>query len=497
MIFDLATVIAGTGAEVLHAGPDGRVISGNLLNGDLARPLGRVRVDSREVAEDDLFVALPGDRVDGHAFIEHAFRQDARACLVAATRDRAMLEAALRRATTSDDPRERRYLLLVHDPLAALQRLAGHWRGLSTATIIGVTGSLGKTTTKDVLASLLAPQKRVLKSEGNLNTEIGLPLMLLRLRSRHQVAVLEMGMYALGEIATLTRIAVPRIGIVTNVAPVHLERLGSIERIARAKSELVAGLPVEGLAILNGDNRWTRAMARYSGICRSTLIGFASDCAYRAADVTTNGLEGFRFTLYAEGRTHPVVVSLPGAHLVHAALAAIAAARELGTPWDTILQGLEAFRIEGRQVIRRRTDGLVIIDDSYNAAPESVLAALEVLRAAPGERIAILGDMLELGPEEERAHRRVGERVATVADALIVQGPRAAWIADGAIAAGLPPERITRAMSNHEAVTAARALLQVPVAAGFVPAPASRAVLIKGSRGMGMEEIARSLEERS
>jgi UDP-N-acetylmuramoyl-tripeptide--D-alanyl-D-alanine ligase len=476
MRLNLATVVRATEATV-HRVQDGAVRRGELSPGDLQSALTEVTVDSRTVVEDGLFVALPGERVDGHDFVAAALAAGARACLVQHLPENAVASAP------DDQPR---YLLEVPDPLAALQQLAASWRRASDVEMVGVTGSIGKTTTKEILASVLGAMQPVLKSEANLNTEIGLPLMLLRLRPEHRVAVLEMGMYLPGDIRVLARLARPRIGIVTNVAPIHLERAGSIERIARGKSELVAELPAQGLAVLNGDNEWTRAMAVTSGIARAVLVGFASDCDYRAENVKTRGLEGISFTIRAEGKTVPVQTSVPGRHTIHAFLAAAATARELGISWTDITGAIAQARLDVRQRIVQR-DGLLIIDDSYNAAPMSVSAALELLRESPGIKIAVLGDMLELGPGEEAAHRLVGAGAAAAADWLVARGARSAWIAEAARESGMRAERIRCVADNDAAVQATRAIMETTDGAKW-------SVLVKGSRGMRMEEVVVGLE---
>ncbi|MBV9280894.1 MAG: UDP-N-acetylmuramoyl-tripeptide--D-alanyl-D-alanine ligase, partial [Chloroflexi bacterium] len=328
MTLDVATVVAATGAQVLEIGADGRVEAVALSPADLERPIATVSIDSRAVTPGSLFVALQGERVDGHRFVPDALRAGACACLVAAALA-GPLPAASRAAG-------RRYLFVVPDPLPALQQLAAYWRRRHEVEVVGITGSIGKTTTKEIVASLLAARWPVLRSQANLNTEIGLPLMLLRLGPEHRLAVLEMGMYAPGDIALLAEIARPRVGLVTNVAPIHLERMRSIERIARAKSELIAALPPDGLAVLNGDDPWTRAMALTSGLAASLLVGFARDCAYRAGQVTPRGLEGVSFTLEAEGRKLPFRTQVAGVHTLHAFLMAAAVGRARGMTWEEI-----------------------------------------------------------------------------------------------------------------------------------------------------------------
>jgi UDP-N-acetylmuramoyl-tripeptide--D-alanyl-D-alanine ligase len=504
MTLDIAAVVRGTRAGVLHASPEGTVAENELRLADLQRPVSSVVADSRLVRSESLFVALPGERTDGHAFISQAYTAGARGVVVKDTTDRDDLATFLLGGNG-------RYAFLVPDPLTALQSLARFWRDAHTADVIGITGSIGKTTTKEILASVLAARGPVLKSEANLNTEIGLPLELLRLSESHRTAVLEMGMYAPGDIELLASIARPSIGIVTNVEGIHLERMGTIERIARAKSELVASLPPGGLAILNGDNRWTRAMAITTGLARTLLVGLSPDCDYRAEDVRSHGLDGISFRLQAPDAELEVRTRVPGTHTVHALLAAAAAARELGLDWDSITEALALVELSERLHVFRAGSDLLVIDDRYNAAPLSMRAALDVLGAFPGEKIAVLGDMLELGPGEEDAHRQVGVWAAETADWLVVHGPRAAWIAESARRQGMAPARIRTAVSNFAAAAAVRDIISSAVPALTAPAPptispdrpsvvASEreapdsakprwAVLIKGSRGMRMEEI--------
>jgi UDP-N-acetylmuramoyl-tripeptide--D-alanyl-D-alanine ligase len=474
--FTLATVLAATGAHAVRLAPaDSPGGSNGYLDvADLEASFSGVAIDSRRVAEGSLFVALPGERTDGHDHVGEALIRGARGALVS------------RLPSGLPDADGNRYLLQVEDPLRALQQLAADWRSGHRARVIGITGSIGKTTTKEIVAQVLSVNGPVLKSAANLNTEIGLPLTLMDLRPEHWVAVLEMGMYAPGDIALLASIARPDIGIVTNVAPIHLERMGSIERIARAKSELVAGLDANGLAVLNGDDPWTRAMAHTSGTAPALLVGRAEDCHYRAFDLESHGLQGMTFIVNAEGQRVRFHTSIPGAHLVHALLSAIAAGRRLGLSWPALQEAIAAARLDERQRIIRGEQAM-IIDDSYNAAPMSVRAALGLLRDAPGTKIAVLGDMLELGPLEEEAHREVGQCAAAVADWLVARGQRSDWIADEAARSGMPAGRVRRAADNAEAAQIVREIMGSPM--GEAPF----AILVKGSRGMRMEEVVTDL----
>jgi UDP-N-acetylmuramoyl-tripeptide--D-alanyl-D-alanine ligase len=491
MTLDVAAVLNGTVASVLTLEHDGTLISRGLRVADLTHEFAEVCIDSRAVSRADLFVALAGTRADGHDYVAAAFAAGARGALVSRPPD-----ASLRFAPTqgTDLPRDR-YLFVVPDTLLALQQLARYWRRRHTARVVGVTGSIGKTTTKEIVSAVLAMKWPILKNAANFNSEIGLPLTLMGLRAQHRVAVLEMGMYTPGDIAQLADIAQPEVGVVTAVAPIHLERMGSIEAIAREKSRLISALPNDGLAVLNADDAWTRAMARASGTAPSILVGVGPDADYRADHIEARGLDGATFTLVAEGQTHEIHTSVPGTHTVHAFLGAAAVARSLDMTWAEVKDALENVRIDVRQRILRRGDHVLIIDDSYNAAPMSMHASLSLLAASPGTKIAVLGDMLELGALEEQAHREVGERAAQVADWLIALGPRSEWLADSAQLQGLPAERVLRTTSNSEAVAAVEQIIAASTASSD-GSEIDWAILVKGSRGMEMEEVVRGLQAK-
>lgn len=503
-MLDVATLLHATAARPVRLVGAGRPASEGLVAADLQQPFGGVSIDSRSMPPAGLFIALPGQRADGHDYVDDALAAGALGCLVSRVPDTHALQSAIEAGQATERSADRRptscYLFVVPDPLEALHRLASSWRARHRAEIVGITGSIGKTTTKEILASVLSQQMTVLKSEANYNTEIGLPLVLLRLAPQHDAAVLEMGMYAAGDIALLAKIARPRIGVVTNVAPIHLERMGTIERIARAKSELVAALPPEGQAILNGDDPWTRAMAQAAGVAPVLLVGQGPGCDYRATEIVSHGLDGTSFLLEAEGRRTSFRTHVPGRHTVNAFLAAIAVARSLQMEWDAIQEAVERTRLSARQRILQVGEpaGGIIIDDSYNASPLSMGAALELLRSSPGIRIAVLADMLELGPFEEEAHRQVGNRAADAADWLVVRGPRSAWIAEEAEKHGMAADRVLRTGTNEDAVRTVRAITRNSPRTPTMQQARSEetigwTVLVKGSRGMRMEEVVQGL----
>jgi UDP-N-acetylmuramoyl-tripeptide--D-alanyl-D-alanine ligase len=353
--------------------------------------------------------------------------------------------------------------------------------------VIGVTGSVGKTTSKELIAAVLSTRYRTFKSEGNYNNEIGLPLMLLKLTEAHERAVLELGFFQPGEIKFLCDLARPQVGVVNNVYAVHLERAGSIENIARGKAELVEALPPapEGVAVLNYDDPLVLAMRDQT---RARVMTYGLD---PAADVWADGIEslglaGIHFHLHYRRETLHVRVPLLGRHSVHTALRAVAVGLSEGLTWQEIVEGLQSIgATQLRLVAVTGPKGSLILDDTYNASPESVVAALNLLDDLEGRRVAVLGDMLELGSQEEVAHRLVGRRAADVVDLLITVGPRARMIAAEARDAGLAPEAVTELADAGEAL----ALLRQVIQPGDV-------ILIKGSRGVRLDVIVPALEVR-
>ena len=374
--------------------------------------------------------------------------------------------------------------ILVDDTQVALQQIAAAWRTRFTPRVIGVTGSVGKTTTKEIIAAVLGQRYVTLKSPGNLNNEIGLPLTVLQMEERHERVVLEMGMYDLGEIAQLCRIAHPHVGVITNVGPVHLERLGTVERVAQAKAELVQALPADGVAVLNADDPMVSAMASQTR-ARVFRYGLLPDADLWADEIAGEGLEGIRFRFHYQGDVVHVRVPLLGRHSVHTALRATAVGLIEGLSWDEIVPGLQNVETQLRLMVVRGVNGATLLDDTYNASPASTLAALNLLadlEIGHGRRIAVLGDMLELGSYEEEGHRIVGARVADVADILITVGQRARLIAEEALASGLPATKVQAVADSETALAGLRSML----GPGDV-------VLVKGSRASHMDEIATAL----
>ncbi len=457
----LADVLAATG--------------GALRGGNPRLHFSNVAVDSRLVTPGALFVALRGEHVDGHQFVAEALARGARGALVERLPPPSATEG------TPDSPA----LICVPDTYRALQDLGRYWRARISPVVVGITGSVGKTTTKEAIAEVLAQRFTVLRSEGNLNTEVGMPLMLLRARPSHQVLVLEMGAYNAGDIRLLAEIARPSVGVVTSVQPVHLERLGSIERIQQTKQELVEALPANGVAVLNADDVRVRAMATATR-ARVRTFGLSPDAEVRAEGIVGRGLGGVDFTLVHGDCRLPVHLALLGRHTVYAALAAVVVGLALGLPLEEAAAGLGHIPASVRILVRPGLSGALIVDDTYNASPESALAALNLLAELDGRRVAVLGDMLELGSYEEPGHRRVGSRAGEVADVLVTVGPRARWIAEEARRMSRPPATIVEANDRAEAFEQLRRILQP----GDV-------VLVKGSRAMQMEHLARALRDEA
>jgi UDP-N-acetylmuramoyl-tripeptide--D-alanyl-D-alanine ligase len=447
---------------------------------------GKVVIDSRQATKDSLFIALPGEKEDGHAYVNHALEQGASAAII----DK-VIEGAPNIIDTTKDPPPLApeqlvppFCLLVGNALLALQDIAAEHRRRFDVRVIGVTGSVGKTTAKEAIYSVLSKSFLTLKSEESYNNEIGLPLTLLKVDHTHERAVVELGMYALGEIAHLASLALPSIGVVTNVAHSHLERLGSLERIVEAKAELVRMLPSDGVAILNGDDPMVRTMADMTD-AQVFYYGLGPENDLRATNVESRGLDGVRFRLHFGRETLYVKIPLLGRHSVHTALAAAAVGVVEGQPWGLIVAGLRDIEEQLRLIATPGLRGSTLIDDSYNASPTSSLAALNLLEELKGRAIAVLGDMLELGAYQEEGHRKVGRRAAEVVQKLVAVGKLGALIGQEAISVGMPEGDVYFADDNAQAVS----ILSELVEPGDL-------VLIKGSRSMHMEEIVAELGDR-
>jgi UDP-N-acetylmuramoyl-tripeptide--D-alanyl-D-alanine ligase len=424
----------------------------------------RAVVDSRKARRGDLFFALPGEHADGHDFVADAARRGAAGAVVAHDVDVEIPQ----------------YVVPV--PLEALQALARARRqARPRVKVIGVTGSVGKTTTKELIAAVLATRHPLLKNEGNLNSETGLPMVILELTTKHRRAVLEMGMWAPGEIRLLCDIALPDVGVVTNVGPSHMERLGSLEAITDAKAELIEALPAHGTAVLNADDARVAGMAARA---RANVLtyGLADDADVRALDVESRGLAGLTFTLAHGDERASVYTRLPGRAMVHNALAAAAVAIIDGMEVADVAAALSEAQVPTRLAAHPGPRGSTIIDDTYNASPASMRAALDLLGEVPGRKIAVLGDMRELGAAELDGHREVGGYAATIADEIYAVGDLGRTIGEAAMAAG--HGRVHIVGDKAEIVPA----LLPELSHGDV-------VLLKASRALALETVLDELRE--
>lgn len=433
-----------------------------------------VNVDSRRVVPGDLFVALKGERTDGHQYIPDALERGAAACL--------MMEG--RQAPGSTDSR----CLEVPDPLEALGSLAEWYRRGFMLSVVGVTGSVGKTTCKDMIAGVLGADMQVLKTMGNYNTEIGVPLTLFDLRPFHQAAVLELAMRNLGDIDYLVRMARPEIGVLTNVREAHLETLGSIQNIALAKGELFTALPEDGWAIINGDDEWGRWIASQTP-AQTLFYGVQSDDAEVWADhIVVDDLARPEFDMcFRGGGVRRVRLSIAGRHHVMNALAAACVGSMMGVSPGDIADGISRSELTGMRMQWMDQDQILILNDAYNSSPTSCAAALQALSECRGggRKVAVLGDMLEMGSRTHAGHQEVGCMVPdSGVDLLVTVGEMAAIIGEAAVDKGLPPSCHCHYADLDELTAGLPGIIR----RGDV-------VLVKASRGCRLERCVQALQE--
>ncbi|HYK98289.1 MAG TPA: UDP-N-acetylmuramoyl-tripeptide--D-alanyl-D-alanine ligase [Candidatus Acidoferrales bacterium] len=451
-MFTLDDLLEASGGRIIHGAPrpDERYAGGAF--------------DSRIVVPGEVFFALRDQR-DGHEFVADAFAKGARAAVV----ERAV------------DVPDGALLVQVASTQRALRALADLLRDRHPIPAVGITGNVGKTTTKEATAAALGARLRVLRSAASFNNEIGVPLTFLGIEPSHQAAVIELGFYVPGEIADLCRLVRPRVGIITRIPdrPVHFSRTPSVEAIAAGKAELIESLPPDGTALLNADDPRVRGLAQRTK-ARVVLFGESEDAALRASDVRTDALAGVTFAVSYQGERASVRVPIPGRHVVVAALAALGAARALGVPLDEAAVALGAMERPRHRMEVRSGDGITVIDDSYNASPAAVMAALAVLRGVRGRRVAVIGDMLELGTMSADAHEEIGREAATSTAVLIGVGELARTIVDTARRAGLK--------DTHTVADGAEALVLLKRAQrpGDV-------ILVKGSHSLALDRLADAL----
>ncbi|MFN3477572.1 MAG: UDP-N-acetylmuramoyl-tripeptide--D-alanyl-D-alanine ligase, partial [Candidatus Methylomirabilales bacterium] len=439
---------------------------GRLLRGEPSRLIRSFSTDTRTLKPGDLFIPLKGKRFDGHDFLPEAFAKGAIGALLDPQHPTPNL-----RSLAPDT-----VLLQVEDTLQALGEIAKRWRNKYPVPLVAVTGSNGKTTTKEMIRSILAQDRSVLASQGTFNNLVGLPLTLLALTPFHEAAVLELGMSALGEIRRLSEIARPDIGVITNIGEAHLESLGSLEGVARAKGELLSFLKGEKVAVLNLDDPYCNGLLpQVRG--RLLTFGLNEKADLRAGRIRLRKGGGTTFVLYRGEEAVPVELPATGYHNVYNALAAAAVGCAFDLPLPRIAEGLKRTSLASMRFEKRRlASGAVLINDAYNANPTSMRAAVETFfQVKEGRRaILVLGDMLELGEASKEAHLRLGQFVARFnPDLLITVGEESEQIGEGAIASGLPAERVHPVKDRAEA----RACLQASLSE-------ETWVLLKASRGM-------------
>ncbi len=434
-----------------------------------------VSSDSRKIGEGELFIPLKGPHFDGHRFIAEALKRGAPGSL---------LETGQNLALQFPD----RFLIRVDDSLRALGDLAHFWRKRHAVQVAAITGSNGKTTTKEMTAGVCARRFRVLKSEGNLNNQIGLPLSLLKLGPDHEIAVLEMGMNSPGEIRRLQAIADPQISLITNIGRAHLEFLGDLEGVARAKGELWEVLRQEDWIAVNADDEWVMKLAD-SARCRKKTFGIINRAEIQGADIRVIPGKGVGFRLASADQRRPVELSVFGRHNVYNALAAASVGSIAGLNLDEIAQGLEAFQpVQGRGKPILLPGGIHLLDDTYNSNPDSLRATLSAFAEMKENHrgIAVLGDMLEIGVTGKEAHQQAGKMVGEMRFAhLFVFGEAGRDVAAGAMESGMPAQKICLAGDPRELLEEMGKTLRE-----------GDWILVKGSRRMQMERVVEGLRKR-
>ncbi|MHB9037339.1 MAG: UDP-N-acetylmuramoyl-tripeptide--D-alanyl-D-alanine ligase [Armatimonadota bacterium] len=452
--------------QVIRAEEVLQAVRGELLAGDLNTKITGVSTDTRTIKPGDLFFALIGDSSEGHKFLADALSKGASGVVV------------------SRKVEARCLAIRVEDTLSALGDLAAYYRSKFDPVVVGVTGSVGKTTTKEMIAAVVAARGPVLKSAGNFNNEIGVPLTLFELSSKHQTAVVEMAMRGSGQIEYLAKIAKPSVGVITNIHMSHIELLGSMDAIADAKGELLDYLPADGAAVLNADDAYFEYLSRRAN-CKVVSFGESPNSDIRAVSAGLDSKGCCAFEVQTPRGAFGVRIPVPGEHNIKDALAAIAVGEVLQIPHEFMRDALAAFKApEKRSNVIPTRKGAVVIDDTYNAGPASVQSAIKTLSMMEGGRkMAVLGDMLELGDHGLQAHMEVGKAVKEAGiDMLVVVGQLAKLIARGAIDAGMP----VSAVSEFEDSSLAARELPSKLRDRDV-------VLVKGSRAMKMERIVEGL----
>ncbi|MBI5561848.1 MAG: UDP-N-acetylmuramoyl-tripeptide--D-alanyl-D-alanine ligase [Deltaproteobacteria bacterium] len=446
------------------------VVGGIVAQGSPEAAADAVFTDSRSPAPGGVFFALAGPRFDGHAFVKDVFDKGAAAAVVSRTEGIAGLVPGLP-------------LIVVDDTLRALGALACFVRGAHDAPVVAISGSAGKTTTKEMVAAILGRTRKVLKTEGNRNNLVGLPLTLLGLTNEHAAAVVELGISEMGEMERLVEMARPDVAVLTNIGRAHLESLGSIEGVAMAKGPLFANLGEGAVKAVNLDDGWVVRLAGQAGHCITYSAREAADVRVREASPLPR-LGGIRVAYDVRGKTVKVVIPTPSATAVINGAAAIAASLPFGIGARDIEEGLASFsNAHGRMDIVR-AGGVTILDDTYNANPASMASAMRTLAAAEGRKVAVLGEMLELGDASSAEHRELGRLAAGLGiDVVAAIGPKALDVTEGARDAGMSESRLHGFRNKKEALAGLRFIVRE-----------GDAVLVKGSRGAALEEVVEGLK---
>lgn len=455
---------------------------GAQVSGSPADVFAGISTDSRHTDAGQVFWALKGPRYDGHDFAVSALDKGAAGVVV----DKAWWTAQKTRRAWDAIPGDFTGIV-VDDTLTALGDFASWWRRCHPATVAAITGSSGKTTTKEMVAAICAQHRKTLKTEGNFNNLIGLPLTLLGLREDHETAILEMGMNRPGEIGRLTDIALPDVGVILNIGLAHLQGVMDLQGVARAKCEMMDRMRPETLMVLNGDDARLMDRAHPYGVHKVTF-GLREENDVRAVDVQDQGLKGIQCTLVYRDDAWPARIRVPGVHNVSNALAAAAVAFSLGEPPESILHGLSTYAgVKGRFRIWALTGGITVIDDTYNANPSSLEAVLGSVTSWSGQwkRLIVgLGEMMELGGAAAASHEQAGKRVAKAgAGILFALGPHAPEMVQGAAGAGMSRKALRQVNSHDELIDG--------IAGAVGP---DDVVLLKGSRKMGLEKVVEGLE---
>lgn len=451
----------------LTCGEIAQAACGEIVCGSSDVQINYITTDSREAGSGMLFVPIAGERFDGHDFIKNAFEQGASAVI------------------THKDiaPEEGKVIIRVEDTFKAFGDIAAYHKAKYKIPTVAVTGSVGKTTTKDMISGVMETTYKTLKTQGNFNNEIGVPITVLSQEKDHEAAVIEMGMSAFGEIERLASIVRPDIAVITNIGMSHIENLGSREGIFKAKMEVTKLFDEKNVLIVNGDDDYLSTLE--NDTYRIVFYGINNDKnSVYAEDIQNFGVKGIRFTACVDGEKYQIEVNVAGEHNIYNALAAICVGRELKIPMEKIIEGIRGFKLTKMRMSVSEINGMTVINDCYNASPDSVNAALRVLKSMKSRRrVAVLGDILEMGDYAKDAHYDLGKSVVDCgADMLIAVGSNAKYMAQGAKDSKM--QNVIWFENTDEANEHVSGILEK-----------GDAVLIKASRGMHFENILKTIEE--